>query len=118
MSKLKLAKIVMGAVWVVIGLLALALLCGIGWLLWLWAGAHFVSFAWIIGILLVIGLVSVIYHAGTWASEVMEKAEEEEKLEEYMQRYGGKKPPTDYYDNYQFDKAPLGWAHREKAESK
>jgi hypothetical protein len=117
MSKLKAARIVMGICWGVIGLGALGLLWFVGWLLVLWAGAHFVSFAWCMGIATVIGLVIGVACAADWASAIINKAKLDEQIEEYVNKYGTK-PKWDYnYDRYKFDEAPTGWRSKDSSTS-
>lgn len=83
MSKLKVAKVVYKSLTVGIEilkwLLIVAAVGGIGSGLWAWAGAHFLSFAIVIGILgAIFGLAGIIT-AWDWSEKVIKEAKEEER---------------------------------------
>jgi hypothetical protein len=90
MSKLKVAKAVhksfavAGAILGWTGLFAAIAL--VVWLLWLWANAHFLSFAIVIGIVVGFFVIVGLLNAWDWSKETIEKAEQEEREEHERER--------------------------------
>lgn len=109
MGKVRVAKVILGFTEVLKALLCLAALITVAVLLWMWASAHFFSFAIVVGSLLGVGLIIGFFLSIAWATHVVEKDEEEERLAQYEMRWGEGKKPKRFDGKYQFDEAPRGW---------
>lgn len=111
MGKVKAAKVILGTMEVFKYLLVLAGVVTVGALLWMWASAHFFSFAVIMGIFLTLGLIIGIRLLVVWAAEVVEKDEIEEKLAQYRMKHGEDRMPRKSNGVYLFneDPRPRGW---------
>jgi len=102
MSKLKTAKAirksftVAGAILKWVGIVALVVGIGIG--LWAWANAHFLSFAIVMGIVVLFFTVGIIGEAWDWSKKTIEEAEAEERRAQEHNR--AEKEREEYPDRY------------------
>lgn len=109
MGKVKLAKVILGFTELLKALICLAGITTVAVLLWMWASAHFFSFAVIMGIVLAAGLIIGFIRSVIWAVKVVEKDEEEEKLAQYRMKWGEGKTPRRCDGDYLFNEAPRPW---------
>lgn len=98
MSKLKLAEAVMIIAFILGAALALGVLWGIISLFVMWANAHWISFAWVMGIGLIVGVVVGIVFSVRWALGVMQDARREEEAEQ--RRVATEKKKQAYKDKW------------------